>query len=261
MSQGGEGGERLQKVLAQAGLGSRRACEALIEAGRVEVNGEVATLGRRVDPEHDRVTVDGVAIPVRPGLVYYLLNKPPRVMTTAHDPEGRPTVVDLVPSEPRVFPVGRLDWDTEGLLLLTNDGPLAHGLTHPSQGVPKAYLAEVAGIPGRAALRRLREESTLTTAAPPPPRSASPRPPPRAPPSRSSSTRVATARCGGCARRWATPHAAWCVPASGRCAITRSRRVNGGRLHKQKFERCTPPFKKKFSMPKGFLRFEISLVK
>ena len=151
------GGERLQKVLAQAGLGSRRACEALIAEGRVEVNGELATLGRRVDPEHDRVTLDGVTIPVRPGLVYYLLNKPPRVVTTAQDPEGRPTVVDLVPAEPRVYPVGRLDWDTEGVLLLTNDGPLAHGLTHPSHGVPKTYLAEVSGVPGRAALRRLRE--------------------------------------------------------------------------------------------------------
>jgi 23S rRNA pseudouridine2605 synthase len=151
------GGERLQKVLARAGLGSRRACEALIEAGRVAVNGEVASLGRRVDPEHDRVSVDGVTIPVRSGLVYYLLNKPARVVTTAHDPEGRPTVLDLVPDEPRVFPVGRLDWDTEGLLLLTNDGDLAHGLTHPSRGVPKTYLAEVAGLPGRAALRRLRE--------------------------------------------------------------------------------------------------------
>src|SRR5205085_577464 len=94
---------------------------------------------------------------VRPGLVYYLLNKPAKVVTTAHDPEGRPTVIDLVPAEPRVFPVGRLDWDTEGLLLLTNDGDLAHGLTHPSRGVPKTYLAEVTGIPGRAALRRLRE--------------------------------------------------------------------------------------------------------
>ena len=151
------GGERLQKVLAQVGLGSRRACEALIDAGRVAVNGEVAVLGRRVDPEHDRVTLDGVTIPVRPGLVYYLLNKPPKVVTTASDPEGRPTVIDLVPAEPRVFPVGRLDWDTEGILLLTNDGLLAHRLTHPSQGVPKTYLAEVSGVPGRAALRRLRE--------------------------------------------------------------------------------------------------------
>ena len=152
-----EGGERLQKVLARAGLGSRRACEELIVAGRVAVNGEVAGLGRRVDPDHDHVTVDGVTLPVRPGLVYYLLNKPAKVVTTAHDPEGRPVVVDLVPPEPRVFPVGRLDWDTEGLLLLTNDGELAHGLTHPSRGVPKTYLAEVAGVPGRAALRRLRE--------------------------------------------------------------------------------------------------------
>ena len=150
-------GERLQKVLAQVGLGSRRACEALIEEGRVEVNGEVAVLGRRVDPERDQITLDGVTVPVRPGLVYYLLNKPAKVVTTAQDPEGRPTVVDLVPAEPRVFPVGRLDWETEGVLLLTNDGPLAHGLTHPSQGVPKTYLAEVSGVPGRAALRRLRE--------------------------------------------------------------------------------------------------------
>ena len=144
-------------MLARAGFGSRRACEALIEAGRVRINGEVATLGRRIDSERDRVTVDGVTVAVRPGLVYYLLNKPAKVVTTAHDPEGRPTVIDLVPAEPRVFPVGRLDWDTEGLLLLTNDGDLAHGLTHPSRGVPKTYLAEVTGIPGRAALRRLRE--------------------------------------------------------------------------------------------------------
>ncbi|MCA1843412.1 MAG: rRNA pseudouridine synthase, partial [Actinobacteria bacterium] len=144
-------------VLARAGFGSRRACEILIDEGRVEVNGEVAALGRRIDSERDRVTVDGVPVAVRPGLVYYLLNKPARVVTTAHDPEGRPTVVDLVPAEPRVFPVGRLDWDTEGLLVLTNDGDLAHGLTHPSRGVPKTYLAEVAGVPGRGALRRLRE--------------------------------------------------------------------------------------------------------
>ena len=154
---GADGGERLQKVLARAGFGSRRACEELIEAGRVEVNGEVAGLGRRVDPERDHVALDGVTIPVRPGLVYYLLNKPAKVVTTAHDPEGRPTVLELVPDEPRVFPVGRLDWDSEGLLLLTNDGDLAHGLTHPSRGVEKTYLVEVSGVPTRGALRRLRE--------------------------------------------------------------------------------------------------------
>ena len=150
-------GERLQKVLARAGFGSRRACEDLIEDGRVTVNGEVAELGRRVDLESDRVAVDGIVVAVRPGLVYYLLNKPPRVVTTANDPQGRRTVLDLVPLEPRVFPVGRLDYETEGLLLLTNDGELTHGLTHPSRGVDKWYLAEVEGVPSRAALRRLRE--------------------------------------------------------------------------------------------------------
>lgn len=150
-------GERLQKVLARAGLGSRRRCEELIEDGLVTVNGEVAVLGRRVDVESDHIEVDGVHIGVRPGLVHYLLNKPAGVITTATDTHGRPTVVDLVPAEPRVFPVGRLDADTEGLLLLTNDGDLTHRLTHPSFGVDKEYLAYVEGAPSRAALRRLRE--------------------------------------------------------------------------------------------------------
>jgi 23S rRNA pseudouridine2605 synthase len=150
-------GERLQKILAQAGLGSRRTCEELIAAGRVRVNGEVATLGTRADPEHDAIEVDGAIVGVRQGLVHYVLNKPAGVVTTASDPQGRPTVVDLVPAEPRVYPVGRLDADTEGLLLLTNDGELAHRLTHPSFGVEKEYLAEVEGRPSRGALRRLRE--------------------------------------------------------------------------------------------------------
>jgi len=150
-------GERLQKVLAQAGLGSRRTCEELIADGRVTVNGEVATLGARADPEADAIEVDGARIGVRQGLVHYLLNKPSGVVTTASDPQGRPTVVGLVPAEPRVYPVGRLDADTEGLLVLTNDGELAHRLTHPSFGVDKEYLAEVTGIPSRGALRRLRE--------------------------------------------------------------------------------------------------------
>jgi 23S rRNA pseudouridine2605 synthase len=150
-------GERLQKILAQAGLGSRRTCEELIAEGRVRVNGEVATLGTRADPEHDAIEVDGAIVGVRQGLVHYLLNKPAGVVTTASDPQGRPTVVDLVPAEPRVYPVGRLDADTEGLLLLTNDGELAHRLTHPSFGVEKEYLAEVEGRPSRGALRRLRE--------------------------------------------------------------------------------------------------------
>jgi len=150
-------GERLQKVLARVGLASRRACEELIEAGRVTVNGEVAHLGQRVDPSRDEVTVDGARVPVAPGLVYYLLNKPAGVVTTASDPQGRPTVVDLVPDEPRVFPVGRLDADSEGLILLTNDGSLAHRLAHPSFGVEKEYLVEVEGRPAAGAIRRLRE--------------------------------------------------------------------------------------------------------
>jgi 23S rRNA pseudouridine2605 synthase len=150
-------GERLQKVLARAGIGSRRACEELIAGGRVTVNGEAAELGRRVDVGVDAVGVDGVPLSVRPGLVYYLLNKPAGVVTTASDPEGRATVIDLVPDEPRVFSVGRLDMDTEGLLVLTNDGDLAHRLTHPRFGVEKEYLAIVAGVPTPAQLRRLRE--------------------------------------------------------------------------------------------------------
>lgn len=150
-------GERLQKVLARAGFGSRRTCDDLIAAGRVTVNGEVAELGRRVDAEHDKIAVDGVAGSVRPGLVYYLLNKPRGVISTSTDPQDRPTVIDLVPSEPRVFSVGRLDLDTEGLLLITNDGDLAHRLTHPSLSVEKAYLVQVEGTPSPAAIRRLRE--------------------------------------------------------------------------------------------------------
>jgi 23S rRNA pseudouridine2605 synthase len=151
-------GERLQKVLAATGYGSRRIAEDLIAAGRVTVNGEVAVLGRRIDPDVDHVEVDGAPIGVRPGFVYYLLNKPVGVITTARDTHGRPTVLDLVPTEPRVFSVGRLDADTEGLLLLTNDGQLANRIAHPSHGVEKEYLVEVDGgrVPA-GALRRLRE--------------------------------------------------------------------------------------------------------
>jgi 23S rRNA pseudouridine2605 synthase len=151
------GGERLQKVLARAGLGSRRTCEELIEDGRVTVNGREVVLGARVDVLADVVAVDGVPIGVRPGMVHYLLNKPAGVVTTAEDTHGRPTVVQMVPAEPRVHPVGRLDMDTEGLLLLTNDGDLTHRLTHPSFGVEKEYIAHVEGDPGRGAVRRLRE--------------------------------------------------------------------------------------------------------
>jgi 23S rRNA pseudouridine2605 synthase len=150
-------GERLQKVLARLGLGSRRVCEEMIADGRITVNGIVADLGRRIDVESDLVELDGAVVGVKPGLVHYLLNKPTGVVTTADDPQGRPTVVGLVPDEPRVFPVGRLDMDTEGLLLLTNDGDLTHRLTHPSFGVEKEYIAHVEGTPTRAVLRHLRE--------------------------------------------------------------------------------------------------------
>ena len=148
---------RLQKLLARAGLGSRRTVEDLIAEGRVTVNGEVAELGRRADAETDRIEVDGALIGLRQDTVWYVLNKPVGVVTTASDPQGRPTVVELVPDEPRVFPVGRLDADTEGLLLLTNDGDATHRLTHPSFGVEKEYLAHVTGTPSRGTLRALRE--------------------------------------------------------------------------------------------------------
>jgi 23S rRNA pseudouridine2605 synthase len=170
------GGERLQKVLARAGIGSRRVAEELIEAGRVQVNGEVAVLGRRVDPEGDVVAVDGTPIGTAQGLAYRLLNKPRGVVATADDPQGRPTVVHLVPAEPRVVPVGRLDVDTEGLLLLTNDGQLHHRLTHPSFGVEKEYLVEVEGVLTPGALQRLRYGVELDDGPTAPAKASSPTP-------------------------------------------------------------------------------------
>jgi len=154
-------GERLQKVLARTGVGSRRVCEDLIVDGRVTVNGEVPVLGRRVHPDEDVIELDGVPLPVRPGLVHYLVNKPAGVVSTAEDTHGRPTVVTLVPAEPRVFPVGRLDMDSEGLIVLTNDGELTHRLTHPSYGVPKEYLVQVEGEPSAGDVRTLREGVAL----------------------------------------------------------------------------------------------------
>ncbi|MGC8513491.1 MAG: pseudouridine synthase [Acidimicrobiales bacterium] len=150
-------GERLQKVLAAAGIASRRRCEELIAEGRVRVNGVTASLGKRVDSRIDTVSVDGVRIATDPGLVYYALNKPAGVLSSAADPAGRPTVVSLVPPDPRVFPVGRLDADSEGLIFLCNDGGLAYTLTHPSKGVDKEYLVRVHGHPKAGAIRRMRE--------------------------------------------------------------------------------------------------------
>ena len=148
--------ERLQRALARAGLGSRRACEELIRDGRVTVNGSVATLGVRVRADRDRVAVDGTTLNVDPEVRYYAFNKPAGVVTTLSDPQGRPDLTAFVPDGPRVFPVGRLDRDTEGLLLMTNDGELANRLTHPRHGVEKEYLAEVGGEPAERALARVR---------------------------------------------------------------------------------------------------------
>lgn len=149
--------ERVQKILAQAGVASRRASEELIAQGRVAVDGRVVSLGDKVDPGQQVVTVDGERVPTDPSLAYLLLNKPKGVVTTLSDPEGRPTVSDFVPAPPRVYPVGRLDVDTEGLLLLTNDGELAHRLTHPSYEVSKTYVAQVQGHLRRRSRRQLLE--------------------------------------------------------------------------------------------------------
>ena len=138
--------QRIQKVLAQAGFGSRRACDDLVAAGRVRVNGVIAELGTRVDPTQDRIEVDGQRVETGTELVVIALNKPWGVVTTMSDDRGRPCVGDLFRGHPqRLFHVGRLDEETEGLLLLTNDGDLAHRLMHPSHGVPKTYVATVRG--------------------------------------------------------------------------------------------------------------------
>ena len=146
---------RLNAYLARAGVASRRGSEDLIRAGRVHVNGEVAGLATFVEPG-DRVELDGRSLELEP-IAYVLLHKPAGVVTTASDPHGRPTVVDLVDLPQRVVPVGRLDADTTGALLLTNDGPLAHRLMHPRYEVDKVYEAEVQGEPDGEALRRLAE--------------------------------------------------------------------------------------------------------
>jgi 23S rRNA pseudouridine2605 synthase len=148
--------ERLQRSLARAGFGSRRACEELIAAGRVEINGRVATLGDRLDPAADQVRVDGSKVNVNPELRTFALHKPRGVTTTMRDPHAERDLGGFLPKGVHVFPVGRLDRDTEGLLLLTNDGSLAHRLTHPRYGIEKEYLAEVDRPPSHRQLARLR---------------------------------------------------------------------------------------------------------
>jgi 23S rRNA pseudouridine2605 synthase len=150
-------GVRLQKILAEAGIGSRRHCEELIGEGRVSVDGQtVRRFGARVDPVSQVIKVDGKRIPSRPDVVYLMFNKPPKVLTAMSDPHGRRTITDFLGDRAeRLFRVGRLDYETEGLMLLTNDGELAHRLAHPSYEVAKTYLAEVTGPVPRDLGRRL----------------------------------------------------------------------------------------------------------
>lgn len=147
---------RLQRALARAGVASRRAAEELIAAGRVTVNGAVATLGQTVDPAHDRILLDGKPVDAPAAAEWFLLHKPAGVMTTADDPEGRRTVFELVPKRPGLTYVGRLDYMTEGVLLLTTDGEAAHKLTHPSREVERTYVALVRGN-APAAVREIRQ--------------------------------------------------------------------------------------------------------
>ena len=150
--------ERLQKVLAHAGVGSRRACERFILQGRVCVNGQIVTeLGTRVDPIRDDILVDGQPLKTAPPLVYLILHKPPGYLSTTHDPHGRPTVMELVSTPQRVYPVGRLDLESEGLLLLTNDGLLTQRLTHPRYQHEREYKVLVQGQPDRQVLQALRQ--------------------------------------------------------------------------------------------------------
>ena len=151
--------QRLQKILSQAGVASRRAAETLIAEGRVSVNGStVHELGTKADAELDDIRVDGRRVRGAEAKRYILLNKPAGFVSTRSDPQRRPTVIDLLRGvREYVYPVGRLDYDTEGLLLLTNDGDLAAKLTHPRHGVERTYRATVAGMPDEAALRRLRD--------------------------------------------------------------------------------------------------------
>jgi pseudouridine synthase len=154
---------RLQRILAQAGLASRREGEVWIRAGRIAVNGKVVTtLGTQADPALDRITVDGRVIDRLEPKMYYLLNKPTGYVSTCEDDRGRPTVVDLLkPLKFRVFPVGRLDWDTEGVLLLTNDGELAQRLLHPRFHIRRTYLAKVEGLPTLETLRRMIRQEEM----------------------------------------------------------------------------------------------------
>ena len=213
-------GQRLQKVLAAAGVASRRVSEQLIVEGRVEVNGRVVTeLGSRIDPATDLVAVDGVAVQLDTAKRYYMLNKPRGVVSSMRDEQGRPDLTRFTKDlDERVYNVGRLDAETSGLLLLTNDGELAHVLAHPSFGVEKTYIAKVRGRVTPATLQRLKTASSSTTA-------------PSTPTARGSCRRRVTratrwwssrctpggtASCGACSTRWGIRWSTSCGAASGR---------------------------------------------
>lgn len=152
---------RIQKALSQAGIMSRRAAELAITSGRVAIDGRTARLGDRVELGVQTLTLDGVSVVVDPSIETHLLYKPIDVISTASDPQGRTTVVDLVPSSQRLYPVGRLDADSEGLILVSNDGELTNLITHPRYGITKTYLAKVAGSVGPGVIRRLQEGVVL----------------------------------------------------------------------------------------------------
>ena len=155
--------ERLQKIIAASGVASRRKAEELIAAHRVALNGEVVTeLGTKADPDRDKISIDGTALPGREQFLYFALHKPKGYVTTVDDPQGRPTVMDLIRGvRERVYPVGRLDYASEGLLLMTNDGALAQKLTKAGSHVPKTYLVKISGRPDEKALMRLRAGVTI----------------------------------------------------------------------------------------------------
>jgi len=154
--------QRLQKILSESGIASRRKAEALIQEGRVSVNGRVARLGEKADPYHDSIKIDGQRVGLSPAKLYLLLNKPRGTVTTSGDPEGRTTVMDLLKiKKPRLFPVGRLDFDAEGVLLLTNDGEMTYRLSHPSFHVPRTYWVKVRGKPGAEEIRKLSRGVSL----------------------------------------------------------------------------------------------------
>ncbi len=208
-------GVRLQKILSTAGIASRRTAEEYIRQGRVSVNGETVTeLGTRADPDADDIRVDGRRLKRPQRRRYILLYKPRGYITSRSDPQRRPTVIDLLAKggvREYVYPVGRLDYESEGLLLLTNDGELAAALTHPSHGVAREYEARVRGVPDGHAIERLRQGSC-----------------------RSRSTRAGSGRCAGCARRSGTPWCGCAASASGPSAIPIFDLVNSGILIRRK---------------------------